>query len=206
MAVRSSMSDLIAKVRLFIGDPSGGSQQFSDQQIQDQLDRNRTDVRYEELTPLVTLSPSAIQYVDYYSRYGYWESDYTLLGPDYSTLTALTAELLLDTAHFTFTASGSGQYPPVWLAGKTYDVYAASADLLEMWAALLARAFAFEQDRASYQRNQQSPALQRMAEIYRRQARPKAIHMVRDDVNLEDDARRAALGPVSSGVRFITGD
>ena len=212
MAIRASMSDLIAKTRLLIGDPAGATQQFTDQTVQDQLDRHRTDVRYELLTPLVTLSPTSFEYLDYYSKDGYWESDYTLLGPGYVDLTSSTTavELLTDTAHFTFAVgSGPGQIPPVFLAGKTYDVYGASADLLEMWAALLARAFAFSADGGSFQRNQQTPALLSLANLYRRQQRVKRAQMVRTDVadaGHEDDPRRAMLGPVSANVPFITGD
>lgn len=212
MAVRGTMSDIIAKVRLMVGDPAGASQQFTDQQVQDALDRCRTDVRYELLQVQVTLSPSSIEYLDYYSRYGFWESDYQLLGPGYVALTPASVELLLDTAHFVFLAgsSGTGQFPPVFLAGKTYDVYAASADLLEYWAATLARAFAFSADGASFQRNQQAPALQNLAALYRRQARMRTVKMIRNDVVMEngasEDPRRLNAGPVSANVPFITGD
>lgn len=211
MAVRSTMSDLIAKVRLLIGDPAGATENFHDQDVQNTLDRNRTDVRYELLHALVTLSPTSIQYLDYYSQYGYWEADAVLLGPGYVSLTPLSSELLLDTAHFTFASQGaSGQIPPVFLAGKTYDAYGAAADLLEFWAAQLARQFAFTADGRTFNRQQQTTALMQMAALYRRQQRPKLAKMVRDDVNLAGDGagdpRRDALGPVSAGVPFITGD
>jgi hypothetical protein len=49
MAVRSTMSSLIALVRTMIADPAGASQQFDDQAIQDRLDSSRDDIRYESL-------------------------------------------------------------------------------------------------------------------------------------------------------------
>jgi hypothetical protein len=48
---RSSMTALVLRVRRLINDPSGGSQVYSDAEIQQVLDTNRQDVRYLELTP-----------------------------------------------------------------------------------------------------------------------------------------------------------
>src|SRR5579859_2365473 len=113
MAVRSTMSQLIAKTRLMIADPVSVSQQFDDQTIQDQLDYYRSDIWYEPLrmAPAIVNAAStnnvpSMIFADYYSDYGYWESDLTLQGNSTSThaawvvLTPVAMELLLDTAHF----------------------------------------------------------------------------------------------------------
>jgi len=85
MPIRNTMAQLIARIRLMINDPPGGSQQFDDQQIQDTLDESRDDLRYEGeiIAPsivnnaLTNNQPSTI-FADYYSKYGWWEQDVVL--------------------------------------------------------------------------------------------------------------------------------
>lgn len=210
MAVRATMADLNAKVRLMIGDLASATQQFSEQQIQDALDRNRMDVRYEGLEAKPTFAPTGVQYLDYYSQWGYWESDVVVVNGTYATLTPASAELLLDTAHWTFpSGTGSGQVPPVFAVGKVFDIYATAADLLEYWAAVGSSDFDFTADGATFHASQVATARQTRAAYFRRQARPAFAKMVRSDVASHehgDDPRRTALGPVSQDVPFITGD
>ena len=67
MAVRSTMqTNLIPRVRLLIGDPAGGSQVFTDQDVQDVLDESRQDIGNMGLTPYWTYSGSSAQVLDYY--------------------------------------------------------------------------------------------------------------------------------------------
>lgn len=211
-AIRTSMAALIAKTRLLIGDPAGSCQTFDDAAIQDALDAYRLDVTpYELLTPRYSLSnTSGLQWLDYYSQYGYWEADVVLLNGAYATITPASSELLLDTAHWTFQASGSGQAPPVFARGKSYDIYAAAADLLEYKAATFATAYSFSVGGKTLQRGSVAPALLRQADQYRAKARAHVVCLTRGDVNLhtsaEDEARAARIGVVSSGVPFITGD
>lgn len=210
MAIRASSVDAIAKLRLLIGDRASATQQFSEQQLQDALDRVRQEVRYEVLRPYATYTPTGIQYRDFYSSWGYFESDVTLLDGGYNTITPSTSELLLDNAHWTF-ALGQGQYPPVFALGKAFDIYRAAADLLEYWAAAGAADFAFSADGGSFHPEQVAQARLKLAQMYRAKQRPIVVQMVRDDVDTaadahEADPRRANLGPVSKDVPFITGD
>lgn len=202
MPVRSSMADLIAEVRLKIADPSGGSQFFSDQQVQDHLDSTRLDLQYEALDPRPTLAPSAITWTDYYSRYGYWEADATLIWGNYTTLTPDVSDFIV--GHWTFNA---GQYPPVFIKGKTYDVWRTSADLLEMWAASFAAAYDFTADGQTFHRAQILKARLDLACQYRRKARSRTVVVARGDTQSGNDIRRQAqIGPISAGVPFITGE
>jgi hypothetical protein len=204
------MSALIAKVRQMIGDPSGSSQQFSDDDIQAYLDANRDDVRYENLQ----IAPSIVNntntnnqadtiFADFYSRYGYWEADLTLQaysnGAAWVVVTPVAMELLIDQAHFQFEtnvfASGTapGQLPPVFATGKIYDPFACSADLLEMWAATMTGAYDISVDGQSLKRSQMPQAKLTLAQQYRKRARPKVAKMVRSDLMPAMDTQRMRL-------------
>jgi hypothetical protein len=179
MGVRTSMADLIARVRTMIADPTGSSQTFDDQTIQDYLDRHRTEVRYVELRAAETiLAGGTVEYRDYYADYGGWEADEKLYDGTYNELTPTTADRL--TGHWMFATS---QLPLVYIVGKHYDVYAAAADLLEAWAAKEKLNFDFDSDGQSFKRSQRVAALLQMAREYRHQQRPVSVGMVRTDAN-----------------------
>lgn len=175
------MAELIARVRLLIGDPASATQQFSDQQVQDALDRYREDVRYLELIeqPTFETAPTSTAWLDYYADRGDWESDAVLYKSDWSALTPATSDYL--TGHWTFSST---QYPPVFIVGKCYDVHMAGAELAETWAATYARAYAFSADGATFNRNQAAEGLRALAMDLRRKAKPRVASLVRSDVNL----------------------
>lgn len=204
------MSALIAKVRLMIADPAGGSQFFADQDIQDALDDYRDDVRYEPLQIAPSIvnvggnAPSAQTiFADYYSAYKWWEADVVLQGNNISTgaawvvLTPVTSDYIV--GHFQFEAdvfnspSVPGQYPPIFATGKVFDLNAASADLLEFWAASLAGAYDITVDGQSLKRSQLPAAKLTLAAQYRRKAKARVGRMVRRDVAQESQARRYRL-------------
>jgi len=212
MAVRSSMSALISKVRLMIADPLSDSPYFQDQDIQDYLDANRDDIRYEGLT----IAPSIVSnshtnntpqtiFADYYSKYGWWSSDVVLQGTNSSgnpwkVLTPVASELLLDMAHWQFEldvyntgTSVPGQLPPIFATGFTFDVYAASADLLEIWGASLACAYDITVDGQSLRRSQLMTAKLALAEKYRMKAKPKLSKIVREDVRAPISSKKIRL-------------
>lgn len=210
MPVRSTMSDIITLVRTMISDPTGASQQFTDQQIQDRLDANRDDIRYENLV----IAPSIVNtastnniasyiFADYFSKYGFWEADVVLQGylsaAYWKVLTPVASELLIDEAHWQFETSvftsgtTPGQLPPVFATGKVFDVYAASADLLEFWAATSARRFDFNSDGQSFRVSQVQAGLQKQAEYYRRQCKPKIAQIHRHDVLSSLSTKRMRL-------------
>lgn len=184
--VRTSMSDLIARVRRYIGD-TGTPQMFEDSDIQDSADLYRRTVRYAPLRPGPTLKPGSLyDYLDYYASVGNWENDEVLTWVDFSVLTPATADRI--TGHWTFTnppgpAGQAGQYPPVYVTGKYYDLFAASADLLENWAAQLATtAYDFTADGQSFRRSQIVGAKLTLAATYRRRAFATTTQARRSDL------------------------
>lgn len=199
MAVRASMSHLIAEVRKMIGDPASVNQQFADQDIQDKLEEYRDDVRMEvlQIAPSIVNTASTGNqpvtiFADYYSRFQAWESDAVLqannttTGASWVVVTPVVSEWLV--GHWQFesdvftTGTAPGQYPPVFITGKVYDRWVAAADLLEYWAATLTCAYDFATDGQSFKRSQMMDAKLRLAALYRKKAKPRVAKMVRSDV------------------------
>jgi hypothetical protein len=180
MAVRSSMAALIARTRLLINDPAGGSQIFADQDIQDVMDESRLDLKNAAMQGRPTYSGATIQYLDYYSDVGGWEDDLVL--KQYLTITVTPSVSEPIAGHFQFAAS---TLPPVFITGKLYDVYRSAADLLERWAAKWVLAYAFTSDGQSFQRQQAAIALQNLAHTYRLKQRMMPIGFTRSDLNAD---------------------
>lgn len=125
MAARASMVYLIEHVRLMIHDPLDVDAHYTDEQIQGALDDNRLDVEDEPLAARL----GATQFV---ASDGWWERTAVL-----SDAGGIIAPDTSDWRRGVWTFL-SAQAEPVTLTGSTYDVYGASADLLEMWASALA--------------------------------------------------------------------
>jgi len=215
MAARTSMSALIARVRVMIFD-TGGSPLLSDDIIQDKLDECRTEAfdsgRYLLLTPRPTFSNTlGIQYNDYYAmvgseQRGMWEADEMMIWGDFTPLTPASSDELV--GHWTF----NNQLPPVLLAGKTYDIYRAAADLLDYKvAALAATQVDFTADGQSFHLNQQITTLQKLCSDYRRKQRARLGALGRSDgpeqraLGIAPNQAELA-GPVSANVPFLTGE
>lgn len=181
---RPSMAALITQVRLLIADPAGSGQAFSDDEIQTALDRYQTVVRYAPLHPEPTLLPTGVaEYRDYFANRGDWEADEQLVDASWNTLTPATSDR--QTGHWTF--ASPGQNPPVYIVGKTYDLYAAAADLLEAWAAKLKLEYDFSTDGQSFQRSLKVKAMLLLAREYRRLQLPTIVRAGRSDVNADSD-------------------
>ena len=175
MAVRSTMADLIARVRAEIGDPTGSGQTFSDQDIQDALDRRRFDVLMVPLRAVPTYPAGVAKWLDYYAPRGLWESDETLYDNARAVIAAgFTADRLI--GHWTFAAT---QIPTVFITGKCYDIHAAAADLLEDWSAKEKLYHSFSGDEGESQEpSQRASSLHWLARTQRRKASggPGLIH------------------------------
>lgn len=180
------MSDLISRVRLLIADPSGASQQFQDQDIQDILDLGRVNVRNALLRPTVSLTTNGVlNYEDYYADMGNWESDVVIQDGHFNVVSDYASVDYL-TGHWNWNLPNPGKIPPLFITGKYYDIYGAAADLLERWAAAWLRSYDFTSDGQTFRRSQAAQAMREQAKQYRRQALVHTIPMTRDD--LADDA------------------
>lgn len=177
MAVRPSMSALISRVRLRINDPAGASQTFTDQDIQNILDESRVNVRYLALAPSPTYSGSTLLYLDYFSDYGGWEDDVALFQYLTIPVTPTSSENIV--GHFTFAQT---TFPPVFATGKLYDVFRASADLLEGLAAQWMLSYNTAVDGQTFQRSQAQLQILALAKTYRMKQRPVSSAMTRSDL------------------------
>src|SRR5438132_4366820 len=189
MALRRTMATLIARVRLLINDPASGTQQFADTDIQDVLDESRQDVYNMPLKAQPTFTGSTISYLDYLSDIGGFEDGMVL--KQYLTVTVTPSLIEPIAGHFQFAQS---TFPPIYCTGKIYDVYRASADLLERWAARWTLSYTINVDGQTLHREGASTQLLNLAKTYRRKQRPGTITFSRTDVNasVEDNV---SLGP-----------
>lgn len=194
MPVRGSMNDLIARVRVLIGDPSGASQQFDDQTVQDVLDLSRVNVRNALLRPAPSLvSSGLLNYSDYFADIGHWEADVVIQDAAFNILSDMSASDLL-TGHWTWSLAAPGKIPPLFITGKYYDIYAAAADLLERWAAVWTRAYAIGEAGTTLQRQQVAPAMLAQARQYRKQQLVHSIPMVRSDLEEDTSGENLLIG------------
>lgn len=178
---RSTMANLIARVRSMINDPSGLTQTFADDDIQAVLDASRQDVRNQPLTPKPTYSGNTLLYLDYYANVGDWEDGVILKQYLTTVVTPSLSENLVGHWQFSDTT-----LPPVAITGSTYDIYRAAADLLERMAAKWVLRYSFSADGQNMQRGQVTTALQQLAATYRRQQRAVSYAMTRSDIAAGD--------------------
>ncbi len=179
MPVRASMAGLIARTRLKIFDPAGASQVFADQDIQNVLDESRTDLYNQPLEPQWTYSGSTPVVLDYLApnEMGDWEDDIVLK----QYLTVVVTPSLIDdiVGHYTFAQS---TLPPVFITGKTYDIYRAAADLLEIRASTYALRFNATADGQTLHLEGVSTQLLNLAAKYRMKQRVVTFSFTRSDL------------------------
>lgn len=195
MAVRPTMAALIQRVRLLVNDPNpnptNAAPYFGDQEIQDVLDQTREDLRYLTLSPAPTYSGSTISYFDYYADVTDWEDDVVFRQWRINVVTPTTFENI--PGHWVFAQT---TLPPVYLIGKTYDVYRTGADLLERLAAKFSLDFAYSADGQSFQRNQAQQMLLTLANQYRMKQRPRHLGVTRSDMTNKAQNANLGLGPL----------
>jgi hypothetical protein len=98
------------------------------------------------LCPEVTLNTDGIMvYLDYYADQGDWETDVAIQDASFTVLTDMSASDYL-TGHWTWDLPAPGKVPALFITGKYYDVYGASATLLEQWAAQWLWSYDFSAD------------------------------------------------------------
>lgn len=194
---RTTMADLLTRLRRLIGDPviagTPPTSTWTDDELQDYLDQEprKLFVRYARLRPMPTYAPGggAISWLDFWADRGDWEAGEVLVNASYTVLTPATADRV--GGHWTFSAN---TLPSVRIVGQCYDLYGAAADVLEAWAAKLARQFDFSTDGQSFRRSQQAAALREQADAYRAKQWVQTAALVRPD--LWGDSGADPLGPV----------
>ncbi len=210
MAVRPLMLPIIEMVRDLIGDPVTGSELLSAEQIQNKLDENRQEVRYELLLPApqitndVKVNPAQMVWIDYYSRNKPWETDEIVQDAFWTQLVPVSFEPLVGHWQFSYLPTpgvlppksvSPGQVPPVWVTGKVYDINAAAYKCCRLLIAQLAR--------TTYNFNANGQALNRQGIIQNlkevmaecaRNIRPRTIPLVRSDAAIQPAAELLRIG------------
>lgn len=189
---RSTLATIIQYVRdlTFAGTAEytlGATSYFSDNHVQDYLDRHRLDIDKELLVSVEKwVGGGTVQYLEFRSRYRFleatdggsavfWIEDST--GTDQGTAN-WSADYQRGIVTFTADQAGSARY----LSGRAYDVYGAAAELLRSWANREKLSFDFETDGQRFKRSQKAQLLQQMAAEYELKAWPVTIEMSRSDV------------------------
>lgn len=177
MTIRTTMTDLVSRVRAMIHDPAGDSAALDDDTIQEALDARRIDVIGLPLYAAPELIDGEFVWRSYGAPYKDWESDAVLRDGEGDELSPSSSDL--QTGRWTF---ADGQDPPVYLTGQSYDLYGASADLLDMRCAMTAEAFDFSADGSRFDRSQVNKAWTNLAGQYRARSRPVSGVQVRSDI------------------------
>lgn len=174
MALRTTMTYIVADVRKMIED-NGATPMFDDDTIQDVLDEEcRTDVSYERLEPRSTLIPGGVEYHQYYSEYNTWEDGATLQNGSWEGITADTFEARRGVWNFT-----AHQPEPVFATGSFYDKNKAAAILLRRWAAKEKLSFDVETNEQQFLRSQKYKMLITLANQYASKVKAKSIPIKR---------------------------
>ena len=190
MAVRSTMqTNLIPRVRILLNDPSGATQTFDDQTIQDVLDESRQDIYNMPLNAKITFSGNTPLYLDYETDLGGWEDGMVLRQFLTVIVTPATSEPIV--GHWTFTQT---TLPPVFISGHLFDVYRASADLLERMAARWTLAYNVTVDGQTLHREGALTQLLDLALHYRMKQRATSLAFTRSDLRAADTVGRVGLG------------
>lgn len=181
--MRDTMSDLVTRVRGLIGDPSGDTETFTDDDIEQALDSHVAILEREMLVFPDRYENGAYTYGFAYLDAGDLEAGVFVLR-DLAGVVISASLYQLDAVRGTVTftpALTASTSRDVAAYGARYDVYGAAADLLEAWAARVAREFDFETDGQSFKRSQQAKGLRDAAMDMRRRQRPTLGRQVRTD-------------------------
>lgn len=177
MAVRTSMTEIISFLRVMVGD-TAAPQEFSDQNIQDICDQDRSWWRIVPLDAVHSIAPGGIlTFKDFYASTGTFENDVILQDNVWNTVTPATSDL--SEGHWTFTVQPLW---PIYLTGKLYDMNAIAADICEMWAARFVKKHDNESGQFKNTRGQWHNHMVRQARMFRQQAKTTSATIVRDDI------------------------
>lgn len=159
----SPFEELVVRLRGIIHDPPGTEQVFTDDELQEMLERFRQDIWQEELLKQPTWSGGVgPTYLTYRSGWTDWGANVVLQNSSYATLTPSAA----DHARGSWRFATEPAYP-VYATGQAYDLFGAAAEALYQWAGKLALAYDFESNTQRYTRSQQAAMLLTQARALR---------------------------------------
>lgn len=174
MAIRSSMTELIARVRTLIGD---SKKKVSDEDVQAFLDANSNYITLCPLEPVPSQSGSTISYLTYRDKEGWaWESNSLLQSTAGVTLTPSSSLWLI--GEWTF--STTQNY--VQISGRRFDLYGAAFDACAAYIAALSDEFDFEADKKKFYRSQTANTIMMLMASYENRRRLQPVSMGVSDV------------------------
>lgn len=166
---------------------------YSDDALEAVLDRNRRDFADDRLTPLAQNEGGTVRFYVHQSAWRNLEESgggtAVLVLRDSARAVVGTADYSIDAAagRVTFVQDTGGS--AFYLTGRSYDVYAAAAEVWRMKAASVADRFDFQADGANFKASQLLEHCQKMADYYgglatfgAGAAGLRAVTMVRDDL------------------------
>jgi len=192
MTARDGMTNIIATLRAWTeagtADYSvAGTTYWDNDQLQDTLDRYRTDIHRESLASEYEYSDGEIIYRNYYAPARYYEE--AASGSDMwriedaagSALGTATYTVNYHAGHIRFTADtgGSARY----LVARAYDLPRAAADVWRRKAAHVAGRYDWSTDNHAMKPSQVKAHYMDMARYYEGQAQTQHVRLERSDVN-----------------------
>jgi hypothetical protein len=180
--MRDTMAELVKRLRELIGDPAGVTERFSDDRLEELLERHG-----EQLRTFEERCVDSFENNDGTNGRTFWRE---LLAPfdnfedgvvlrDYRGVELTPATSDLKRGRWTFEPSLLN--PEVFINGTTYDLAGAGADALEEWANSEARAFDVQSQGTTYVRSQKVKGLRDQALELRRRQRVGLGRLVRSD-------------------------
>ncbi len=191
---RTGMAVMIDTVRGFCNagtnDATVGTVVFwADDEVQRVLDRHRTYIVREELTPFEAYAgASTLTYLEYRSAFGNLESGTSVFKIEDATGAAIgTASYSCNYPEgiVTFTADQAGSAR--FMTTYTYDLYAAAADIWRVKLAHVSDGVDFSTDNMRVNRKQKFENAMNMVSFYERMAGSKVITLTRDDSTILGD-------------------
>ncbi len=189
--LRDGMADLILRLRMMTNSADSeytiGYQTFwSDSQLQNILDRNRTDVIHEELRSIVEYTGGVPFTKRHFSSWGDFESGTAVFWLEDAAGTKAGTALYTpdyERGEFVFAADTGGTV--YYLTGRSYDLHGAAAEVWEAKAEHFAEAYDFSTDGHSLKRSQLIQHCEQRAKHHRglRRGATGTISMERDDIN-----------------------
>lgn len=173
MAARPSMQHLIARLRLWIADPSGAGEALTDEQLQDHLDGNRVDETRAELTVRSAPAGGGGETVTARAARGWWEDGAVLQGGDGTIITPDDADL----ARGVWTLATAPDEATV--TGARYDLHGAAADALTGLLAALRGATDWSDGQIRVRRDGTLASLRELAADHRRRSERGEVRSLR---------------------------
>jgi hypothetical protein len=188
MAARSGMTKLISELRLMT---STTTNDFTDDQLQDYLDRTREEWRYLRLIPIQTRAAGAAQWFDYaipdfvaghFEEYaGDGSSGWVVRDGSGNTVAAPPAGYTVNYQARLITFAVDQKGAPFYVDLRAYNLFYAAATVWRQKAATVASRVDTQSDNHSISASQEHDHCMKMADHYESLCGPQVAEMIRMD-------------------------